>query len=214
MKEIENYIAEHSSREPEILVELTRQTHLRAIHPRMLSGHVQGRVLAMLTSIIQPKRVLEMGTFTGYSTIAIALEMKDGSELITIDIDDELGDISSEFFSKAGVENRVRQIIGDALEVLPTLKQSGKVFDLVFMDADKRNYLECYNALFDNGLVASGSIILADNTLWDGKVLCEIARKDTQTAGIVAFNDFVASDRRVEKVILPLRDGLTMIRVL
>lgn len=214
MNTLDAYISEHSSSEPKVLVELTRQTHLQAIHPRMLSGHIQGRVLAMLTSIIQPKRVLEMGTFTGYSTISMALEMKEGSELITIDIDDELEALAKEFITKAGVNNIVRQIIGDVLDVLPKLAQESKPFDMVFMDADKRNYLECYNSLFDNNLITSGSLILADNTLWDGKVLNEIARKDTQTAGIVAFNDFIVSDSRVEKVILPLRDGLTLIKVL
>lgn len=214
MNPIESYISEHSSKEPQVLAELTRQTHLQAIHPRMLSGHIQGRVLAMLTSIIQPNRVLEMGTFTGYSTIAMALEMKEHSELITIEIDDELEALAQQFIEKAGVSNIVRQIIGDAMEVLPKLAKESKTFDMVFMDADKRNYLECYNALFDNGLVASGSLILADNTLWDGKVLHEIARKDSQTAGIVAFNEFIANDSRVEKVILPLRDGLTLIKVL
>ncbi len=211
MNAIDIYISEHSSDEPIVLQELTRQAHLRAIHPRMLSGHVQGRVLAMLTSIIRPKRVLELGTFTAYSTIALALEMNDDSKLITIEIDDELGDIASEFIDKAGVRNIVTQKIGDALEVMPTL--GNKPFDMVFIDADKRKYLEYYNSLFDNELVVAGSLILADNTLWDGKVVEPLDRKDAQTAGVLAFNEFVKDDNRVEKVILPIRDGLTMIRV-
>lgn len=215
--DIDSYIAQHSSDEPPVLQELTRATHLRAIHPRMLSGHVQGRVLAMLTSIIRPRRVLELGTFTAYSTIAMALEMEAQSELITIEIDDELEDIAAEFIAKAGVQNIVSQRIGDALDVLPTLQPTAvglnTAFDMVFIDADKRKYEQYYNSLFDNRLVASGSLILADNTLWDSKVLREIDKKDMQTAGVVAFNRLIKSDSRVEKVILPLRDGLTLIRV-
>lgn len=211
MKEIDQYIASHSSIEPTVLQDLTRQTHLRVIHPRMLSGHVQGRFLSMITSILAPRRVLELGTFTAYSTICMASEMtKTGTELITIEIDDELESMATDFITRAGVQSIVRQIIGDALDVIPTL--DGK-FDLVFIDADKRNYVEYYNALWSSDLLHSGCLILADNTLWDGKVIEEVDRKDTQTIGIKSFNDLIASDHRVEKVLLPLRDGLTMIRV-
>lgn len=210
MNKIDRYVAQHSSIEPPVLAELTRQTHLRVTNPRMISGHVQGRVLSMLTSIISPRRVLEFGTFTAYSTISIAESMTDGTELITIEIDDELESMAAEFIHKAGVQHIVKQLIGDAMDLIPTL---GGKFDLVFIDADKRTYVEYYNALWDNGLIGCGSVILADNTLWDGKVVEEVDRKDAQTIGIMLFNNMVAEDDRVEKVILPLRDGLTMIRV-
>lgn len=211
MNKIDQYISAHSSVESPVLQELTRQTHLRAIHPRMLSGHVQGQLLSMLTSIIAPTRVLELGTFTAYSTICIATSMAGANaELVTIEIDDELESIAADFILRAGVQNVVRQVIGDALDVMPTL---GGKFDLIFIDADKRSYVEYYKALWDNDLLHTRSVILADNTLWDGKVVEEVDKKDSQTIGIMAFNDMIARDQRVEKVILPLRDGLTMIRV-
>ncbi len=210
MKEIEKYISEHSSKEPEILRELTRQTNLQVVNPRMISGHIQGRLLALLTSIVAPKRVLELGTFTAYATISIAQSMERGSELITIEKDDELEDLAQDFIARAGVQDIVKQRIGAALEVMQTLE--GK-FDMVFIDADKRQYLEYYELLFEKELVTLGSLIIADNTLWDGKVLGETARGDTQTLAIKAFNDYTAQDNRVEKVILPLRDGLTLLRV-
>ncbi len=210
MKELEIYAAEHSNKEPEILRELTRQTHLRIINPRMISGHIQGQLLSMIVSMVNPKRVLEMGTFTAYSTISMALAMERDSQLITIEIDDELEDIATEYIQRAGVGEIVEQRIGDCLEVIESLTGN---FDVVFIDADKRNYLECYERLFEKKLVSSNSVIIADNTLWDGKVLGETARNDKQTIGIKRFNDFVAEDTRVEKVMLPLRDGLTIIRV-
>lgn len=207
---IDDYIAENSSAEPAVLLELFRQTHLRTLQPRMLSGHVEGRLLSLLTSIIAPSRVLELGTFTGYSTICMALSMAEGTELHTVDINDELDSISNEFFAKAGVQNIVRRHLGAALEVLGTFDAP---FDMIFMDADKREYLQYYKMLFQYDLLHSGSVIVADNTLWDGKVLREIKDNDKQTLGIQHFNEFVASDERVEKVILPIRDGITIIRV-
>lgn len=210
MKELDKYVAEHSSAEPEILKEVTRQTNLRVVNPRMLSGHIQGRLLAMLTSLVAPKRVLELGTFTAYSTISMALAMEKGSELVTIEKDDELEDMAAEFIEKAGVRDIIRQEIGAALEVMERLDGQ---FDMVFIDADKRQYLEYYNLLFEKKLLSLDCLIIADNTIWDGKVVEETQRRDTQTMGIKAFNDFVAQDPRVEKVMLPLRDGLTLIRV-
>lgn len=208
---IEEYIVAKSSAEPAVLSELVRQTHLRVPQPRMLSGALQGQLLQIITAIVAPRRVLEVGTFTGYSTISIALALPDGAKIETIEIDDELESIASEFFVKAGVTARIEQHFGAALQVMSSM--SG-VFDLVFLDADKREYLEYYNTLFDKNLVGQGSVILADNTLWSGKVLLEVVdRKDQQTEAIKSFNDFVASDPRVEKVLLPLRDGLTLIRV-
>lgn len=208
---VDQYIVDKSSAEPDVLVDLVRQTHLRVAQPRMLSGALQGRFLAMITEIINPRTVLEIGTFTGYSTIAIALALGENSSITTIEIDDELECIASEFFEKAACKDKITQLFGAALDIMATLKDS---FDLVFIDADKRQYTEYYNLLFDHRLVHSGSVILADNTLWSGKVLAEnVDRKDTQTIAIQQFNDMIANDQRVEKVLLPLRDGLTMIRV-
>ncbi len=211
MSDIYPYILEHISPEPEVLQELQRQTTLRVVNPRMCSGHLQGRLLGMLTTLIKPRRVLELGTFTGYATTSIAMELGDGAIITTIEKDDELEEFAAEFFELAGVKNRVEQRIGDAMEVMPQL--AGTLFDMVFIDADKRSYKDYYDTLFTYSLVGSGSLILADNTLWDGKVVEELKRGDTQTLGVMEFNDYVAQDNRVEKVILPLRDGLTLIRV-
>lgn len=210
MTNIEDYIAKHSSAEPAILRELSRQTHLRTLQPRMLSGHVEGRLLSLLTSIIAPSRVLELGTFTGYSTICMALSMGPGTELHTVDVNDELDSISNEFFVKSGVQNIVRRHLGAALDVMGTFD---KPFDMVFIDANKREYLQYYTMLFECNLLHSGSVVVADNTLWDGKILQSIKDNDKQTIGIQHFNEFVASDERVEKVMLPIRDGVTIIRV-
>lgn len=215
--DLERYILEHISPEDPVLAELDRQTHLRVIQPRMLSGHLQGQLLAMLTAMVRPMRVLELGTFTGYSAIALARGLTaEGAVLHTVEVNDELEGLAAEYIEKAGLRDRIVQHIGPALEVVPTL---GEVFDLVFVDADKREYPDYYRMLMDGGFVRSGSIILADNVLWYGKVAAEtagdlsIARNDRQTQGILEFNRMVREDARVEKVILPLRDGLTLIRV-
>lgn len=212
MRAIDQYIEAKSNAEPAILSELVRQTHLRVTQPRMLSGAVQGELLAMIVRMLRPQRVLEFGTFTGYSTIAMALALGEGAKIITMEVDDELEAIASEFITRAGVRDKVEQRFGEALKLVEQIES--EVFDLVFIDADKREYLQYYNSLFDLSLVRSGSIILADNTLWSGKILLEIEDdKDKQTKEIKVFNDFVAADNRVDKVILPLRDGLTIIRV-
>lgn len=209
---IDQYIEAKSNAEPAVLRELVRQTHLRVTQPRMLSGAVQGELLAMIVRMLQPHRVLEFGTFTGYSTIAMAMALGDGAKIITMEIDDELEAIASEFIARAGVRGKVEQLFGEALELIEQIE--GEVFDLVFIDADKREYLQYYNRLFELNLVSIGSVILVDNTLWSGKVLLEIDdHKDNQTKEIKVFNDFVSEDERVDKVILPLRDGLTVIRV-
>lgn len=210
--ELERYILDHISPEDPVLTELDRQTHLRAIQPRMLSGHWQGRMLEMVTAMLRPKTVLELGTFTGYSAIAMAkgLELPD-AVLHTVELNDELYDFAAEYIEKAGLRDRIVQHTGPALEVVPRL---GLVFDLVFIDADKREYPAYYRMLMDGGLVHSGSIILADNVLWSGKVTqAEIAHNDRQTLGVLEFNRIVREDSRVEKVIVPLRDGMTVIRV-
>lgn len=207
--ELKEYITRSSTPEPKVLSELTRDTHLSVTAPRMLSGAVQGRLLSVLVGAKNPRRVLELGTFTGYTAVAMGLAMQTG-ELVTIDLDDETEALAQKYIDRAGLGARVRQIRGrGALEVLPELEG---VFDLVFVDANKREYLDYYNALFDHNLVASGTLIIADNTLWDGKVADPTAT-DAQTQGVRAFNDAVVADPRVEVVVLPLRDGISLIRV-
>ncbi|NCB07390.1 MAG: methyltransferase [Bacteroidia bacterium] len=206
-KKIEQYIARHLDEEDGILRELDRETHLKVLGARMISGHLQGQVLTMFSKMIRPLRILELGTFTGYSAICLALGLKPDGKLITIEIDDELQQIANDFFIKAGLQDKIIQKIGPALEIIPTLSES---FDLVFIDADKREYSAYYHAVFPK--VKNGGFILADNTLWNGKVLDELEPGDKQTQGIIDFNASIKSDTRIEKIILPLRDGLTIIR--
>lgn len=203
----EQYILSHSDAEPEYLAKVNRATHLRMINPRMLSGHLQGRVLSMFCHMMQPKRVLELGTFTGYSALCMAEALPDDGILHTIECDDELEDFILDNFSGSEHGHKIRLHIGDAL---PEIEKLDELFDLVFIDADKREYLAYYEAVLPK--LRQGGFILADNTLWDGKVLKPVEPNDKQTIEICRFNDFVATDPRVEKVILPLRDGLTVIR--
>jgi len=206
-KEIDNYILDHIEPEDEILKELNRETHLKVLHARMLSGHLQGQVLTLLSKIIQPSMILEVGTFTGYSAICLARGLQENGRLITIDIDDELESFAAKYFEKAGLKDKIKQRIGPALKIIPELKET---FDLVFLDADKSEYIDYFNLVI--GKLRKGGIIIADNTLWSGKVLEKPAPDDEQTKGIIAFNKLIAKDNRVEKVILPLRDGVTIIR--
>lgn len=206
-KKIEQYIARHLDEEDGILRDLDRETHLKVLGARMISGHLQGQVLTMFSKMIRPLRILELGTFTGYSAICLARGLQPDGKLITIEIDDELQQIANDFFIKAGLLDQIIQKIGPALEIIPTLSES---FDLVFIDADKREYSAYYHAVFPK--VKNGGFIFADNTLWNGKVLDEIDPGDKQTQGIIDFNAYIKSDNRVEKIILPLRDGLTIIR--
>lgn len=206
-RELEKYILTHIEPEDEVLRELDRETHLKVLGARMISGHLQGAVLTMLSKMIQPENILEIGTFTGYSAICLARGLKPGGKLITIEVDDELESIAARFFIKAGLENSIEQRIGPALEIIPQL--SGP-FDLVFIDAHKPEYSAYYDAIFEK--VKPGGYLIADNTLWNGKVLEEPAPDDLQTKGVLAFNSLVKNDSRVEKVILPLRDGMTIIR--
>lgn len=207
LKDIDKYILEHIEPEDEVLQELNRETHLKVLGARMISGHLQGQVLTMLSKMIQPKNILEVGTFTGYSAICLAKGLTDGGKLITIEIDDELENFAGKYFKKAGLQNKIEQRIGKALEIIPALNMT---FDLVFLDADKREYVDYYNSVFEK--VNPGAYIIADNTLWSGKVLSTPAHDDFQTKGIIEFNKFVVNDKRVEKVILPLRDGMTLLR--
>ena len=206
-EELEEYILSHIDAEGKVLSDLNRATHLYHLRPRMCSGHLQGRMLKMFVRMICPQRILELGTFTGYSALCLAEGLADDScEVHTIEIDDELEDFIKSHFALSPLANRITLHIGDAREVLATINGD---FDLVFIDANKREYCEYYNLVFDR--VRPGGFIIADNTLWDGKVVDWGKKLDAQTEGILRFNDMIAADDRVEKVILPVRDGLTII---
>ena len=206
-EELEEYILSHIDAEGDALARLNRETHLFHLRPRMCSGHLQGRLLKMFVRMINPHNILELGTFTGYSALCLAegLIAPDG-ELHTIEIDDELEDFIRNHFEASPFAERINLHIGDAREILPSL---GKTFDLVFMDANKREYCEYYDLVFP--MLSPGGFIIADNTLWDGKVVDWGKKLDAQTEGILKFNDYIAQDERVEKVIITLRDGLTII---
>lgn len=210
MEQIEKYIVESIETEDDVLRELTRQTHLRTTRPRMISGHLQGELLRILTLMVCPKRVLELGTFTGYSAICIARGLRDEAVLHTVDNNDELEGLARDFFEKARVGHKIVQHIGDCMEVIGKFEEP---FDLIFLDADKRQYCDYYNALFDKDLVRSGSVILADNVLWSGKILDEVVPTDKHSQAILKFNEMVKNDPRIEKIILPLRDGISLIYV-
>jgi len=205
--EIDKYILNHIDAEDEILNELDRDTHLNVLGARMISGHLQGQVLTMLSKMIRPKAILEIGTFTGYSAICLAKGLQENGKLITIEIDDELKNRAKKYFEKAGILQNVVQLIGPALEIIPTLNET---FDLVFIDAHKPEYPDYYRAVFEK--VNYGGYIIADNTLWSGKVIETPPEDDDFTKGIIEFNSIIKNDNRVEKVILPLRDGMTIIR--
>ena len=203
----EEYITAHSDIEPDYLAKLNRKTHLRMINPRMLSGHFQGRVMAMFCRMIQPKMVLEIGTFTGYSALSMAEGMPEDGVVHTIDYDDELESFLKDVFAGSEYGHKIKLHIGNALVEIAKMNE---IFDLVFIDADKEEYLSYYEAVLPK--VRTGGFLLVDNTLWDGKVLKPVDPKDRETIAIMKFNDFVAQDTRVEKVLLPIRDGLTLIR--
>ena len=204
---LEEYISVHSTPENEVLESIVRDTHIHILNPHMLSGHVQGRVLSMISHMIRPNRILELGTFTGYSALCLAEGLSEDGELVTIEHNDELEDTIRRNLAKSPLSSKIRLIIGDAKEYL-----SGEagLFDLVFIDADKREYCAYLDLVYP--LIPVGGFILADNTLWDGHIIDPAYDKDKQTLGLRAFNDRLAADERFEKVILPLRDGLTLIR--
>jgi len=204
---LEQYIINHSDEEGELLKKLTRDVHVNLLRPRMISGHLQGRILKMLCRMIKPKQVLELGTFAGYSALCFAEALEEGSVVHTVDNDDELEEFVAKYLNLSEHGDKVIQHIGNALDLIPQFED--EQFDLVFIDADKRLYSEFYDLVFPK--VKSGGYILVDNTLWDGKVVAEPQPKDAQTIGILNFNDMIVEDTRVEKVILPLRDGMTMI---
>jgi predicted O-methyltransferase YrrM len=204
---LEDYILSHIEPEPEYLYRLWRATNVHTIHGRMASGHLQGRLLKMLVEMIRPQRVLEIGTFSGYSAISMAEGLPEGGRLYTFEINDEMEDFTRPWIEGSAVADRIEFIIGDALVEAPKL---GITFDLAFMDGDKRTYRDCYEMVMR--ILRPGGFILADNTLWDGHVVDHAYDKDRQTQGIETFNDYIAHDKCVEQVILPLRDGLTLIR--
>ncbi len=205
--DLERYLLSHIDPEGDYLYRLWRATNIHLLHGRMASGHLQGRLLKMLVRMVRPERILEVGTFSGYSAICMAEGLDDGGLVYTYEIDDELEDFTRPWIEGSPVADKIRFIIGDAVKEAPRL---GVEFDMVFLDGDKRTYIEAYEMALK--VLRPGGFILADNTLWDGHVLEKPRPSDRQTAGIEAFNDHVAADGRVEKVILPLRDGLTLIR--
>jgi caffeoyl-CoA O-methyltransferase len=203
------YALQHSSGEDEILNRLSRETHLSTVYPHMLSGPLQGRLLEMISHMMKPSRILEIGTFTGYSGICLARGLAEGGILHTIDINDETSLMAQKYFGAAGLSDRIVLHTGDAVDIVPALDEA---FDLVFIDADKEQYLAYYHAVFTK--LKIGGFILADNVLWGGKVLPGSKFRDKETGGILEFNIFVEADIRVEKLLIPLRDGLFMIRKL
>jgi caffeoyl-CoA O-methyltransferase len=206
-KEPDRYLREHTSPEDRVLEELNRQTHLNVVNPNMLSGHLQGRLLEMLSYMINPSLILEIGTYTGYSAICLARGLKSGGQLHTIEVNDELKEMSTRYIALARVADRVTLHAGRAQDIIPSMPYT---FDLVFIDGDKREYSEYYDLVFDK--VRRGGFIIADNVLWGGKIEDGETSGDQQTKGVILFNEQVRSDQRVEKVMLPVRDGILIVR--
>jgi len=205
-KELEQYIEDYSTPEDPILEELYRQTHIRFLNPNMVSGHIQGKFLEFISLMVRPRNILEIGTFTGYSAICLSRGLQPDGKLVTIEINDELTTFAHSFFKKAGVDSKITQLTGKAQEIIPSLKL---MFDLVFIDADKREYIDYYNLII--GKVNPGGFIVVDNVLWSGQVL-DKNTTDQQARGIIDFNTMIRNETIVEKVIIPLRDGLMLIR--
>lgn len=218
MDTLYKYISEHSTPQTEALEWIEKQTHIRTNHARMLTGPVQGRFLKMLAGALSPARILEIGTFTGYSAVCLAMALPEDGHLDTLEVNDELEELILEGFSRAGLEKKISLVTGDAKETLAELRKeiledgTRQKYDMAYIDADKREYPEYYRLVFD--MIRDGGYILADNVLWDGKVCQSPLPRDRQTQGIAEFNDMVAADPRVESVILPVRDGLNLIRKL
>lgn len=206
-KELDEYICQHSQKESSLLNELNRETWSKVLIPRMLSGHLQGRALSMLSKMIRPKRVLEIGTYTGYSAICLCEGLEQGGKLITIDINEELENMAISYFKKAAVKDKIQHYVGNAIDIIPTLDDD---FDLVFIDADKENYSNYFDLVIDKMPV--GGFIIADNVLWSGKVVKTTEEKDQETKAIKAFNNKVQNEERVENVLFPIRDGLMICR--
>lgn len=210
MEQIYKYIEDHATTPNEALEWVVKQTHIRTNHARMLSGAIQGQMLRMFVQMINASQILELGTFTGYSAICLASALPENGHLDTLELNDELEDLILEGFERAGVDDKVELHIGDCKETVLRLKEEGKMYDIVYIDANKREYCEYYELVFD--MIRPGGLILADNVIWDGKVCQDPLPQDKQTLSIVRFNDMVSADPRVESVIIPLRDGLNVIR--
>jgi len=206
-QELDDYVCNHTGNEPDLLYQLNRKTNIEILRPRMISGHFQGRVLSMFSKMIQPKRILEIGTYTGYSALSLAEGLTEGGKLTTIDVNEELEDIISEFIEKSESKSKIELIIGNAIEIIPTIKDE---FDLVFIDADKQNYQKYYDLVFDQ--IKIGGYILADNVLWSGKVTEDYETTDKDTKKMIEFNKMIQNDNRVENVLFPIRDGLMLAR--
>ena len=207
-EKIDNYSVSHSQKEPQILQQLTKETWQKVVNPRMLSGAFQGRVLSMISKLIQPKNILEIGTYTGYSAICIAEGLQEHASIDTIDKNEELADLQNKYFEKSGFRNKIIQHVGLALEIIPTIH---KKFDLVFIDADKSNYSNYFHLIIDK--MNKGGVILSDNVLWSGKVVEKLDPKDQDTKALLEYNILLNTDKRIETVLLPIRDGLTISRV-
>ena len=207
-EKIDNYSVSHSQKEPQILQQLTKETWQKVVNPRMLSGAFQGRVLSMISKLIQPKNILEIGTYTGYSAICIAEGLQEHASIDTIDKNEELADLQNKYFEKSGFRNNIIQHVGLALEIIPTIH---KKFDLVFIDADKSNYSNYFHLIIDK--MNKGGVILSDNVLWSGKVVEKLDPKDQDTKALLEYNILLNTDKRIETVLLPIRDGLTISRV-
>jgi predicted O-methyltransferase YrrM len=205
---IDDYVVNHSQQEPKVLQELSKETWQKVLNPRMLSGAFQGRVLSMISKLIQPKNILEIGTYTGYSAICLAEGLSSKGKIITIDKNEELETLQNKFFKKSGFRNQIEQKVGNALEIIPKIDEK---FDLVFIDADKSNYVNYFHLII--GKMNSGGIILSDNVLWSGKVVEALDPKDLDTKMLLEYNKLLNSDDRIETVLLPIRDGLTISRV-
>jgi predicted O-methyltransferase YrrM len=206
-EELDDYVVSHTQDEPELLQELNRETYQKIMQPRMLSGHYQGRLLSILSKLINPKTILEIGTYTGYSALCLAEGMQSKGELHTIDIDEELYDFQRKYFDKSGYGSQIYQHLGNALDIIPQLEMT---FDLVFIDADKENYANYFNCVIDK--LNSGGVILSDNVLWSGKVIEPLQKDDTSTPVLIEYNALLKDDARIESVLLPIRDGLTITR--
>ena len=208
-KEIDAYSIAHTTSETEVLNDLNRQTNIQILQPRMLSGHLQGRVLSMLSNMVQPTNILEIGTYTGYSAICLSEGLKEDGKVVTIDINAELEDFALSYFEKANVSDKIDFRIGNALDIIPTLKEK---FDLVFIDADKTNYSNYFDLVIDK--LPKGAYIITDNVLWSGKVVQKVAERDMETKAIVEYNQKIHDDPRVENILFPIRDGLMIARKL
>ena len=206
-EDLEHYIETHSEDEPELLQQLNRETHQKILQPRMLSGHYQGRALSIISKLVNPKCILEIGTYTGYSAICLAEGLKKDGELHTIDVNEELVGFQRNYFDKSGYGTQIHQHVGDALEIIPKLESN---FDLIFIDADKENYVNYFQLVIDK--IRPGGVLLSDNVLWSGKVIEPLKKDDSSTKAILEYNELLKKDPRVETVIIPIRDGLTISR--